>query len=174
MPSTAPWNTGQARTVATRIGGIPGTAAASMSMPNRALPSTLPGMSLRGMDLPIKLNSAGAFNRGLAGGGRVAAAAAKSAYAASRPLAGCEMRLAANASSSGGTSHSAAAARASISRAAAPATRMACVPVARRLKLPPVTCKSIAWVSFRKPPSTVSTSTAGMFISPSRKPLPKA
>ena len=143
-------------------------------MPNRALPSTFAGMSLRASERPISANSSGVFKRGLAGGLKAAAAAANSAYGASLPLAACAMRLKRSVSSPTGTFHAAAAASASICRAAAPATRMAWVPVARRLKLPPVICKSSAWVSFRNPPSTVSTSTAGTSTSPSRKPLPKA
>ena len=49
------------------------------SMPNIALPSTLPGRSRRGLLWPMMVNSSGVFSRGEAGGVYPAARVAKCA-----------------------------------------------------------------------------------------------
>ena len=115
--ASAPPKTGQRSTTAYRISGR------RMSMPNFVLPSTLPGVSSRFGDVPIRRNCFGFFNAGAAGAGSFAAAAASDPKLARAPAFGPRTKPFSAWQAEGLTPQCSAAAAMSISRAVAPARR---------------------------------------------------
>lgn len=117
MRATLPPRVGHITTAAcSRPGGF-------ASMPNTALPSSLPRASMRVSGLPMRRNCAGSLSATLPGSGCCAARAASSPKRARWPAA-CSTTPACTLHSVACTFHCAAAARTSMARALAPASRM--------------------------------------------------
>ena len=103
-------------------------------------PSTLAGMSRRGLFVPTILYSEGSFKGGVCEGVISATNEAKAAYGSLRLVPKCIRWLFSVTTSFSGTAQEFAAASRNISRVAAPAIRIAKAPVVRTLMLPPVSC----------------------------------
>src|SRR3569833_3083871 len=111
----------------------------NMSIPNRAAPSTLSGMSVRGCELPMTVYCATFFKGGSCGTGMLAASRAILPKEHFRPLGAWMMRLSSTEQSVADTFQLCAAACVNMMRAAAPIRRSS-VYQPRTETLPTVAC----------------------------------